>query len=230
MADKNDILLKEYETCQSYINALGSQFWVSVTIFMSINIAVLGGIIYGIIQNNGVLPKNTEFLVLIIGTGLILISWFLKAWQRRVSFLINFNNIRMRDIEDELAIENNSVMCRNWVVAGLDEAYCGQLNKIRSARKDARIAETKNWLKIYRAEKQWPEKHTKRRLKQIGEQVWLIFWLPIENIVKTICSIRKPIIFRNYIPPYGDLVISLIFCLIIAIWGAIIGLSFTLFN
>jgi hypothetical protein len=61
--DREEILLKEYETCQSDKNSIGSLFWIIVGVFMAINTALLGALPYAILQS-GVLqdyPQLGEF-------------------------------------------------------------------------------------------------------------------------------------------------------------------------
>ena len=71
MQERTEILLREYETCLSHNNSIGSQVWVSTTIFLSINVALLGGVAYSLITS-GSLP-NGRWLVLALGLGIILI-------------------------------------------------------------------------------------------------------------------------------------------------------------
>jgi hypothetical protein len=56
--ERREILLKEYEVCQQHNDSIGSQAWVATTIFLTINVTLLGGILYTII--NKVMFENTN--------------------------------------------------------------------------------------------------------------------------------------------------------------------------
>jgi len=113
--DRQEILLKEYEVCQQHNDSIGSQVWTSTSIFMSINVAVLGGVAYGIITKGIPLEENTKWLVLALGLGIISIFTFWMRWLNRMQFLTSINYERMREIEDELG------MWKNWMARGLDD-------------------------------------------------------------------------------------------------------------
>ena len=113
---REEILLTEYETCQSYVNSLGSQYWVSTSIFMSITTALLGWIFKNMIFSN-VQIEDTRWLITIISTAVIILLILLILWLRRINFLINVNNFRMRIIETQLHMSRNrlvNILDRNW--------------------------------------------------------------------------------------------------------------------
>ena len=122
MADRTNILLKEYETCQSHNNHIGSQVWVSTTIFLTINVTLLGGLFYTLItkivfRNSGLGEINliTLGLVLVgvtaLGAGII---WILKKWidwLKRMRCRTSVNFERIKQIERILGMRRH-LMCR----------------------------------------------------------------------------------------------------------------------
>jgi len=106
--DRKEILLKEYELCQQLIISIGHQMWTSTTIFMSVNVAILGWVAYGIITK-GALVGNSIFLILALGLGIIIILVFWMGWINRMHFLTRINFRRMRDIEIVLGMSKTSM-------------------------------------------------------------------------------------------------------------------------
>ncbi len=129
--DREEILLKEYEICQSHNNAIASQVWLSTSIFMSINLTLFGGLLYALLQSKILIHgtignQNLTFvmslaLLLAVAVVLILCSW--RAWLQRTQHITRVNNIRMRQIEDAIQVDGTSVMQKNWLVRGLDLTY-----------------------------------------------------------------------------------------------------------
>jgi hypothetical protein len=91
-------LLKEYETCQAHTNAINSQFWTSMSVYLSINILVIGGLVGSLINRGGLL-LNAKWLVLVLGVASFLIALWIWLWQKRVQHLTGLNNDRMKRIE-----------------------------------------------------------------------------------------------------------------------------------
>ena len=113
---REDILLKEYEVCQSGNDAIGSQVWTSTSIFMSVNVSLLGALIYGLVHY---LAKDGDAVtcpvlplvcitILAIGLIIILICW--KRWLNRTKFVRRINHKRMRQIEVELGMAKNRLL------------------------------------------------------------------------------------------------------------------------
>lgn len=113
---RQEVLLKEYEICQQHNNSIGSQMWVSTSIFISTNVALLGWLAksIGSVEN---LNRLVLLTVPVLGIGLILILWYWIRWVDRMRFLTRVNYERMRDIEYELGMQ------KNWMVRGLDVAH-----------------------------------------------------------------------------------------------------------
>jgi len=116
--NRQEILLKEYEACQSYLSSLGYQYWISAGVFMAVNTALLGAMLYGVVQYGNSLELCDILIpgviILILGVGMIMILVFLKQWLKRVHFVIKACYERMREIEAELG------MWRNWMIHGVD--------------------------------------------------------------------------------------------------------------
>jgi len=123
---REDILLKEYETCQSHNNAIGSQVWVSTTIFMGFNVTLLAALIGLYAVGNVIDDPLPDVLVvllpiIILSLGVISILCFWKRWLQRVRYVTFVNYIRMRQIENKLRDNDKPVLHKNWLVFGLDE-------------------------------------------------------------------------------------------------------------
>jgi len=119
-AERNDILLTEYETCQSHNNAIGNQSWISISIIWSGNIILWAGVAYNIILKGSSLEPPFAFLVLSLGIIMFLFLLVVYKWQNRVSFLTFVNNERMRRIEDEVSLDGSIIMEKNWLIYGSD--------------------------------------------------------------------------------------------------------------
>ncbi len=109
-----DILLKEYETCQSNNNSLESQVWTSTTIFMSFNVTLLGGLMYAVLANR--IHADTDMkqiiwaLSLLMFFGIIAILFLWKEWLKRTRLMRYINNSRMRQIEEKLEMWKNRMI------------------------------------------------------------------------------------------------------------------------
>jgi hypothetical protein len=125
---REEILLKEYETCQSDVNSIGSLFWIVVGVFMTINTALLGALPYGILQSGGLRTIFKDYatrsellqllalglLIVVLGGGMIAVLVFLKRYHKRTRHIVRFAHERMMHIEEELG------MWRGWIFYGLD--------------------------------------------------------------------------------------------------------------
>lgn len=129
--DREEILLKEYESCQQHNESIGSQTWTSTTIFMTVNVSLLAGLVYGILTSETLanaiaqkdiattIPQTIIALVgiVLVGGGVIAILCRWISWLKRMRFLTGLNYQRMN------AIERVLVMRRHWLVRYFDERY-----------------------------------------------------------------------------------------------------------
>jgi len=134
--DRQEVLLKEYEICQQDNNSIGSQIWLSASVLMSANVALLAWFAYVIIKELP-LPENTEglvtvpeWLVTVLGIAIIAIFWSWNRWLNRMRFLKFINYERMREIESALG------MRKNWRAYGLDKP-----EKLTSEEKELLVRE-----------------------------------------------------------------------------------------
>jgi len=107
MGDRRDILLKEYETCQSHTNSIGSQYWAIVGTFIGFTTAFLAV----------TAALNRPWLTLGLGVAGILIVYVLWRMLRRIDSIVFSNNFRMREIEEML----DNIMLKNRSIRWLDE-------------------------------------------------------------------------------------------------------------
>jgi hypothetical protein len=120
--------LTEYQVCQQHNDAIGSQAWVSTTIFLTINVALLSGLFYTLItriilENPCLLNVSLSlrvltlvgFTALSIGIIVILKKWV--NWLKRMRFTVSINYERMGQIEQFLGMRKHT-MCYE-----LDEEY-----------------------------------------------------------------------------------------------------------
>lgn len=131
MEDRNKILLKEYEICQSHNNAIASQVWLSTSIFMSINLTLFGGLLFALLQSKILVWGITEnpnslfvlLLALLLAVAVVLTLCGWRSWLQRTQHITYVNNARMRQIEDAIKVNGESVMQKNWLVRGLDLTF-----------------------------------------------------------------------------------------------------------
>ena len=120
MTRRDEILLKEYETCQSHNNALGNQSWISISILITVNLLLLGQVIYNLVLTSFPINGHAKLiLITVLGLVMIFILLIFQRWDKRVDFQIRLNNERMRNIEEDLDFE----IWKNWRVRGLDLYY-----------------------------------------------------------------------------------------------------------
>ena len=124
--------LTEYQVCQQHNDAIGSQAWVSTTIFLTINVALLGGLVYALMRDLGSSSLELRLIILIsfiaLSVGIILILKKWVNWLKRMRFTASINYERMGQIERFLGMRKHT-MCYE-----LDEEY-RQL-KTSAARKE----------------------------------------------------------------------------------------------
>jgi hypothetical protein len=121
MADKNDILLKEYEVCEQDISSTSINYWTLAGIFIGISSALLGGLLYGILTNIQVITTistsdalTLRIIISVLSGAIITILVFLYFWLKRVNYLADRNYERMREIELELG------MWKSWRIHSID--------------------------------------------------------------------------------------------------------------
>jgi hypothetical protein len=121
--EREEILLKEYETCQSHINSIGSQVWVSTTIFLTINVTLLSGLLYSFITKNVFSLENINEIVKLqilgpriavtaLGIGIIVVLHRWKQWMKRMKFHTAVNFDRMGTIERRLGMSRHTISRR----------------------------------------------------------------------------------------------------------------------
>lgn len=105
LTDRQEILLTEYKTCQEDITSLRSHYWVVFGVFIPINTALFGAIVFAVFHS----PRYDfmEWVTLAIGLGMSFILYVLFRYLRRVNFFIWVNQYRMRYIDSELGMAKN---------------------------------------------------------------------------------------------------------------------------
>ena len=125
---QEEILLKEYETCQSDIDSITSHYWTIVGVFIAITSALLGALPFGMLQSgslNAIFKEDATrvellqllmltLFVIMLGLGMIAVIVFLKRYHKRTGHIVSVAHERMLEIEDILN------MRRGWIYYGLD--------------------------------------------------------------------------------------------------------------
>jgi len=193
--DREEILLKEYETCQSHNNALGNQSWISISIIITVNLLLLGQVISNVVLKSSPDIGYPNFIVIILGIGIIYILLLFKQWNNRVTFHTRLNHDRMREIEMEIMEkEGDWVIQKNWRVRSLDIDYDPKERNIKT------IPETFKAI-LEDLKKRYP-KSKKNADKSKFE------WEHVPSVLK-----HSAFRFDN------------IFCVLIALWGIVIVLE-----
>ena len=114
-ASSESASLKEYETCQSELNKRGNQFWVSLSIIISINLILLTQSTNVVITNGLSHNVYTNLAaVLILAITMVIINYAFRKWQKRQHYVTQVIYQRMQKIEDGYG------MHRNLLINGLD--------------------------------------------------------------------------------------------------------------
>jgi hypothetical protein len=124
MAD-NGILLKEYELCEEQSISIGHEIWLATTIFLTVSVMSLTGLIYGAMTSNifskgnvDTPPQIVTIMILVgivvVGIGIGISLWWWIQWIKRMQFLTRINYARMHEIEGCLG------MYKNWLAYGFD--------------------------------------------------------------------------------------------------------------
>ncbi len=123
--DREQIILREFETCQSQTNSIGAQYWAMVGTFIGFATAFLAV--------STVLAR--PWLTLGLGIAAIFIACLLYRMLKRINTIIFSNNFRMREIEDDLY----NIMLKNRAILWLDEPsttpeeHKERMNRLRAA-------------------------------------------------------------------------------------------------
>lgn len=112
--DREEILLKEYEICHEDNKAQSSRYWGIFGIYVSVNVAVFGALIYGLLNSDFLTrfanAKGSYEVIAYYAIAMILIVAFavitvlLKIWLDRSNYLISNNHKRIHEIELELGM------------------------------------------------------------------------------------------------------------------------------
>ncbi len=113
--DREEILLREYEACQTSVDSTASRYWTILGIFISINAVLLGGVGFFINSNrvSQTFYPGAKWLVLVLGIGSIAILYYLWRWLRRINFYIRIDYFRMQEIENQLGMLKNRTI--HWL-------------------------------------------------------------------------------------------------------------------
>jgi len=131
---REEILLKEYQTCQQNINTTASRYWITVGIFIGMNTALWAAIVYKTTSIK--FTCNIEWgwiiipiLVTVFGGVMIFIVKYLGRWLDRVNWLMRIKYSRMREIEKELGMRANIYIdsLDNWDRLSGEEKSLGGL-------------------------------------------------------------------------------------------------------
>jgi hypothetical protein len=126
------ILLTEYQTCQSDVMSLKAHYWITVGIFVGINTALLAMVASSIVSVEKELwGVFISHLVLGLGISVILLLAFLWFWLCRTNLFIRINYARMREIEYELGMQKNLLI--HWIehLNDTPNKYREKVNKLR---------------------------------------------------------------------------------------------------
>ncbi|UCG09997.1 MAG: hypothetical protein JSW30_04505 [Dehalococcoidia bacterium] len=104
-------LLTEYQVCQQHNNSRGSQYWITVGIFLGINTAFLVAVAN--VMSKAPVPEYSKWFVFGIGVAIVLIIICLFRWLNRVNWYIRIDHARMREIEETLGMLKNRTI--HWV-------------------------------------------------------------------------------------------------------------------
>lgn len=122
--DEEEILLKEYEVCQSDNNSKGNQSWISFSIIITVNLVLLAQVIYYLVITSSPSDGYSKLFVIIISLAMVIILLLFKQWDKRVSFHIRLNHRRMREIEEFIkAKKGDWLLQKKWSERSLDIHY-----------------------------------------------------------------------------------------------------------
>ncbi len=110
--DKQEILLREYETCQRNVQFNASGYWTVVNIFIAIDALMwAAGAAHTVLQGNLVFPEHAKWLIFsvpamisVLGVTMICITLSLRGWIDRINSFIVASYFRMHEIEKELGM------------------------------------------------------------------------------------------------------------------------------
>lgn len=134
-----EVLLKEYETCQQNINSTTSRYWITVGIFIGMNTALWAAIAYKATSAKFAYNINWEWMILpilvtVFGLVMIFIIYCLRRWLDRVNWLTYVKYSRMREIEAKLDMRANTYIdaLDNWDELSEEQRTLGRLDELHS--------------------------------------------------------------------------------------------------
>jgi hypothetical protein len=141
--------LTEYQTSQQHVNSAGSEVWVSTTIFLTINVSLLGGLFYSfmtrIVLDKPDLEGVSLALKIVTFVGFTALSsgvlWILKKWVNwltRMRFKVAVDFERMRELEPSLGMRRQT-MSREFDLE-YDDLERRKCATSKTARKEAKKA------------------------------------------------------------------------------------------
>ena len=113
-------MLVEYQVCQQEKQHQSVAYWTLFGIFLSVNTAVAGYLIAGILKREFV-HESTESIILVFSIIALAIILFLGLWLKRTNKILHVANDRMREIEDTL---ENIIQLNHQIKRKLDESKC----------------------------------------------------------------------------------------------------------
>ncbi|MFC1927357.1 hypothetical protein ACFLW7_02115 [Chloroflexota bacterium] len=112
--------LTEYQVCQQHVNSAGSEVWVSTTIFLTINVTLLGGLFYSFMTRVVLDKPDLEGISLALkvvtfigftalGVGILCILKQWVNWLERMKFKVAVDFERMRELEASLGMRRHTM-------------------------------------------------------------------------------------------------------------------------
>jgi len=113
---REEVLLKEYELCQTETDTNSANYWTVSGIFIGISTALLGTMAVGIISAKDFNKWILLILVSIFGLAVFFFHAVIREWLKRVTFLNDIDYNRMREIEKELGMRKSGLVwgLDNW--------------------------------------------------------------------------------------------------------------------
>jgi hypothetical protein len=132
---REEILLKEYETCQAENDGSARNFWTTFGFFVSFSTAVIGGIIALAVAKHAVNEIHPVWLGLLLIFCILVLAvlFFLRSWLKRVDHFIGVNISRMCEIERELGMETKQLIraLDTWKPLGNENEIKEQYRELR---------------------------------------------------------------------------------------------------
>jgi hypothetical protein len=104
--EEEEILVKEYEICQSSVNSLGSQSWVNLSIIIAINGVLFSQVVVNLLPNIGPEYGYSGIIITpLMGTLMLFIIRVFQKWNQRIDFRMRVSHDRMREIELDIKVK-----------------------------------------------------------------------------------------------------------------------------